>query len=164
MAAVVALAVCLAGPAAYSVATAMTPHRGVIPNAGPSGTGEFGLGRFFEPADPSPAMVAALRADAARYTWTAAAIGSVNAAGYQLASATPVMAIGGFNGTDPAPTLVQFQQLVADRRIHYFVDTPMRGPIHPKAGSNRQAADITAWVTSHFTARTIGGVTVYELS
>ena len=34
---------------------------------------------------------------------------------------TPVMAVGGFNGTDPAPTLAQFQALVAARKIHYFV-------------------------------------------
>ena len=31
------------------------------------------------------------------------------------------MAVGGFNGTDPAPTLEQFQALVAAKKIHYFV-------------------------------------------
>ena len=55
------------------------------------------------------------------YTWAAAAMGSNNAAGYQLASGAPVMAIGGFNGTDPAPTLEEFQRYVADRKIHYFI-------------------------------------------
>ena len=33
----------------------------------------------------------------------------------------PIMAIGGFNGTDPAPTLAQFEQYVAQGRIHYFL-------------------------------------------
>ena len=46
---------------------------------------------------------------------------SNNAAGYQLASGEPVMAIGGFNGTDPAPTLAQFEQYVAAGKIHYFI-------------------------------------------
>ena len=46
------------------------------------------------------------------YRWTAAAIGANNAAGYQLASGKAVMAIGGFNGTDPTPTLAQFEQYV----------------------------------------------------
>ena len=46
---------------------------------------------------------------------------SNNAAGYQLASDEPVMAIGGFNGTDPAPTLAQFEQYVAEGKIHYFI-------------------------------------------
>ncbi len=61
------------------------------------------------------------RADADDYTWAAAVVGSNNAAGYQLASGAPVMAIGGFNGTDPSPTLEEFQRYVADRQIHYFI-------------------------------------------
>ena len=51
----------------------------------------------------------------------AAAVGSQNASGYQLATGDPVMAIGGFNGSDPSPTLAQFQQYVADGKIHYFI-------------------------------------------
>ena len=31
------------------------------------------------------------------------------------------MAIGGFNGTDPAPTLAQFEKYVAEGKIHYFI-------------------------------------------
>ena len=31
------------------------------------------------------------------------------------------MAIGGFNGSDPSPTLAQFKQYVADGEIHYFI-------------------------------------------
>ena len=31
------------------------------------------------------------------------------------------MAIGGFNGSDPSPTLAQFQEYVADGEIHYFI-------------------------------------------
>ena len=31
------------------------------------------------------------------------------------------MPIGGFNGSDPSPTLAQFQQYVADGRIHWFI-------------------------------------------
>ena len=58
----------------------------------------------------------------------AAAVGSNNAAGYQLATGAPVMAVGGFNGTDPAPTLAQFQADVADGRIHYFVGGTMMRP------------------------------------
>ncbi len=46
---------------------------------------------------------------------------SNSAAGYQLASDEPVMAIGGFNGTDPAPTLAQFEKYVAEGKIHYFI-------------------------------------------
>jgi len=154
----------LAVPAASSVATAMTPHHGVIPSSDPWGTTGVNFGNFLDSPDPSPALVAALRADADRYTWTAAATGSSNAAGYQLASRTPVMAVGGFNGTDPAPTLDQFQQLVSNDRIHYFIGGTMRGPMHAAASGSRQSSDIAAWVAAHFPARTIDGVTVYDLT
>ena len=163
-AAVLAVGACLAVPAASSVATAMTPHHGVIPSSDPWGRTAVNFGNFLDSPDPSPALVAALRADADRYTWTAAATGSSNAAGYQLASRTPVMAVGGFNGTDPAPTLEQFQQLVSDHKIHYFIGGTMRGPMHAATSGSRQSSDIAAWVAAHFPARTIDGVTVYDLT
>ena len=72
-------------------------------------------------AHPGSWPVCDVAAGAEHYTWAAAALGSNNAAGYQLASGAPVMAIGGFNGTDPAPTLREFQRFVADRKIHYFI-------------------------------------------
>ncbi len=164
--AVLALSACLAGPAAYSVATAMTPHTGAIPNAGPSGPPHGGFGGFgglLDSPNPPPALVAALRTDADRYTWTAAAVGSINAAGYQLASGTPAMAVGGFNGTDPAPRLDQFQQLVKENKIHYFVGGKMRWPMRSRSGGSRESTDIAAWVAARFPARSIGGFTVYEL-
>ena len=37
------------------------------------------------------------------------------------AAAQPVMAVGGFNGTDPSPTLEEFKRYVADGQIHYFI-------------------------------------------
>ena len=46
---------------------------------------------------PSQAVTDALLADADQFTWVAAAVGANSAAGYQLATERPVMAIGGFN-------------------------------------------------------------------
>ena len=66
-------------------------------------------------------MTATLKANSGRYTWVAATIGSNEASGYQLATGDPVMAIGGFNGTDPAPTLAQFETDVQEGKIHYFI-------------------------------------------
>ena len=78
------------------------------------------MGGLLDASTPSTEVVSALSADADSYTWVAAAIGSQNAAGLQLGTELPVMAIGGFNGSDPSPTLEQFQQYVADGEIHYF--------------------------------------------
>ena len=76
---------------------------------------------FLSASQSNPALTKALQADAGRYAWAAATVNSNNAAGYQLASGEPVMAIGGFNGTDPAPTLAQFERYVAAGKIHYFI-------------------------------------------
>jgi 4-amino-4-deoxy-L-arabinose transferase-like glycosyltransferase len=244
----------LAGPAAYSIATAATPHSGSIPSAGPSvasgfgpggarpsqfggsppggrgafggfgalgggpggsttgGTSPFGgfgapfgqsnggapstgglpgfrggggtttggaphggAGGLLDASTPSSALVAALKADDARYTWVAATVGANSAAGYQLSTGRPVMAIGGFNGTDPSPTLAQFEAWVAAGRIHYFIAAGglgagargtggLGGGAPGGLGGSGTAAQITTWVEDHFTATTVGGETVYDLS
>ena len=82
-----------------------------------------GVGGLLNSSTPSAAITSALRSNASRYTWVAALVGSNEAAGYQLAAGEPVMAIGGFNGTDPAPTLAQFEKYVKDKKIHYFIAT-----------------------------------------
>jgi hypothetical protein len=118
--------------------------------------------------------VALLGAHATKYTWVAATTGANSAAGYQLATGDPVMAIGGFNGTDPAPTLSQFEQYVAAGRIHYYIGGGGGfggggfggGGFGGGLGSSGTsvAAEISSWVSSHFTARTVDGVTVYDLT
>ena len=85
------------------------------------GAGAGGGGGFLNASQSNPALTKLLQADAGRYTWAAATVNSNNAAGYQLASGEPIMAIGGFNGTDPAPTLAQFEKYVAEGKIHYFI-------------------------------------------
>ena len=82
--------------------------------------------------------------------------------GYQLATDASVMPIGGFNGSDPSPTLAQFRQLVADGRIHYFISGGFGGG-GPGGGSGT-ASEISSWVTSSFTSTTVGGVTLYDLT
>src|SRR5260370_13801640 len=80
------------------------------------------------------------------------------------------MAIGGFNGTDPAPTLAEFQKLVAEGRIHYFIEGGGfggrgAGPGGPGgASASSTSSQIAAWVQSHFTSESIGGTTLYDLT
>src|SRR5262249_29778679 len=110
-------------------------------------------------------MAATLNDNASDYTWIAAAVGSNSAAAYQLATDNPVMAVGGFNGTDPAPTLAQFKEYVAQHKIHYFIGgAGMGGMRGTDSGGSQEATDIAEWVAATFTARTIDGVTVYDLS
>ncbi len=153
-----ALVTALAAPAAYAVETATTPHTGSIPSAGPSGSG--GL---LDGSEPSDDLVALLSQDAQSYRWAAATVGANSAAGYQLATGLSVMPVGGFNGTDPSPTLEQFRAYVAGGEIHYFVAGGQLGSGGQNGGS-QEAGEIAAWVAETFTAQTVGGVTVYDLS
>jgi 4-amino-4-deoxy-L-arabinose transferase-like glycosyltransferase len=161
-----ALAVLLAvgaAPAAYAVETAVTPHEGSVPTAGPSsgrglgGPGGAGGGmRMGGGGSAAEADVVALL-QAAGTKWSAATMGAQSSATLSLASDTTVMGIGGFSGSDPAPTLEQFQALVAAGQVHYFV-TGGGG-----FGGHGNSA-ITTWVQEHFTPMTVGGQTVYDLT
>ncbi|WP_339347410.1 hypothetical protein [Bifidobacterium apis] len=108
----------------------------------------------------SSKIVAKLEKSSDSYRWAAATTGSQQAAGYQLASQKPVMAIGGFNGSDPYPSLEQFKQYVKDGQIHYYIAGEMGG--HQMGGSDT-ATQISQWVAKHYTATTVDGVTVYDL-
>ena len=120
-----------------------------------------GMGGLLGATEPSTGVVAALRQNASSYTWVAASVGSNNAAGYQLATGDPVMAIGGFNGSDPSPTLAQFQAYVAAGKVHWFIG----GGVGMRSdGGSSASATIAAWVTANFTAQTVGGVTLYDLT
>jgi hypothetical protein len=79
------------------------------------------------------------------------------------------MAIGGFRGTDPAPSLAQFEKLVSEHKIHYYVAGGGRGGpggfggAGGRGGGSTDAAQISTWVQAHFKAETVGGMTVYNL-
>ena len=174
--AALAVVACLAAPTAYTLATVATPHSGAIPSVGPSrGGGSFlpglggpgGPGGFLDIPKTGPALTALLAEGTHGHRWTAAVVGSTNAAGYQLAAGAPVMAVGGFNGTDPAPTLAEFQHDVADGSIHYFIKGhSMFGMMSGRGdhGGSREAADIGDWVEAHYAATTVDGVAVYDLT
>jgi 4-amino-4-deoxy-L-arabinose transferase-like glycosyltransferase len=195
-----ALLVSLAGPTAYAVETAATPHTGSIPSAGPAATGGFGggpggggaptgvrpttqqgtqqgtgapttggpgaggAGGLLNGSEPTAAITELLQADADQYTWVAAAVGSNSASGYQLASEEPVLAIGGFNGSDPSPTLAEFQALVAAGDIHYFIASGGGGFGGNQMGGSSDSSEIASWVEANLTATTVDGTTLYDLT
>ncbi|MGH3214825.1 MAG: glycosyltransferase family 39 protein [Trebonia sp.] len=183
-----ALVAGLAGPLAYSLDTVNHTYTGAIPSAGPTVTGAFGVpgggqggfGGFGRGGFPrggtgagggfggglsgntqvSSALIKLLEQDASKYKWIAATEGSQEAAPIELATGgDAVMAIGGFNGSDPTPTLAQFQAMVAKGEIHYYVG---RGSSSFGGGTGSSA--IASWVAAHYTAQTVGGTTVYDLT
>ncbi|MFD5880418.1 ArnT family glycosyltransferase [Streptomyces yangpuensis] len=147
---------------------------GGMTGGGPGGGG--GAGGLLNGARVSSEAEAALTAGADSYTWAAAAIGSQNAASYQLASGVPVMPVGGFNGSDPSPTLEQFKEYVRDGRIHWFIgqggttaagaeaDGGRRGGGGPAGPGGGTSTEIENWVKATFKESTVGGATFYDLT
>ncbi|MEV7682350.1 glycosyltransferase family 39 protein [Streptomyces sp. NPDC088341] len=133
-------------------------QRSAIPEGFGGGAGGRGGGMagLLNGQNVSSEVEAALSRNASAYTWVAATIGSQNAASYQLATEKPVMAIGGFNGSDPSPTLAQFKQYVTDGKIHYFLS----GGGGPGGGDSA----VTAWVEATFKEVTVDGTTLYDLT
>lgn len=136
-----------------------TAGGGAAPGGGMGGQG--GPGGLLDAATPSAELQALLLQDADSYTWVAAAVGAQTAAGYQLATGYPVMSLGGFNGSDPWPTLEVFQQYVASGQVHWFIGG---GGFGGQNGGSSATSEIAAWVQENFTAETVGGLTVYDLT
>jgi hypothetical protein len=150
----------LAGPAAYAVSTIGAPHTGGGPTVGPADDSK-GFGGWGQQQD-DPQLDAMLTASHTR--WSAAVSGSSSAVGLELASQTSVMAIGGFSGRDPVPTLTQFQADAASHQVRYFlVRQKNRGGGFGGPGG-RGHTDITDWVTKTFAATSTGTMTVYDLT
>lgn len=210
-----ALVTALAAPLAYDLTTAEKAHAGAIPLAGPvthsmffavradaAATGKHGhrhvrpwllsvmhaMGNAVAVPRSAHPITRLLRAGAAHYAWAAAVVRADAAASLQLASRVPVMAVGGYNGTDPSPTLAQFTTAVAQDRIHWFVGSALVGQRHSAhqvryvtalrhegvpvflgpgglaSGGSQTALRITAWVAAHFRARAVDGLTMYDLA
>lgn len=136
---------------------------GTMPGQTGTGTrpGGAGGGGLLNSSTVSDEMKALLEQDASSYRWVAAAVGSNSASGYQLATEEPVMPIGGFNGSDPSPTLEQFQAYVQNGDIHYFIGGGMGMRAN---GGSSASSEISTWVEANFASQTVDGVTVYDLS
>lgn len=154
--AVVAAAVVLTigvSTAAYGVETASVAHSGSIPASGPTSSA---MGGFGGDPDSSSSAIGTLLARTTT-KWAAATTGSQSAASLELASGKAVIGIGGWSGSDPAPTLAEFKAYVAAGEVKYYIEGGRGGG--PGGGSS----EITEWVTANFTATTVDGQTVYDL-
>ncbi|MFJ8931902.1 glycosyltransferase family 39 protein [Streptomyces sp. NPDC102364] len=142
--------------------TGKNSKQGGMPGGGTRGGKAGGMGGLLNGAQVSTKAKKLLQKNADDYTWAAATIGSQNQSSYQLATGDPVMAIGGFNGTDPSPTLAQFKQYVEDGKIHYFIGSGSGGGMG--SSSSGSASKITKWVEANFKKVTVGSSTFYDLT
>ncbi|HSZ15084.1 MAG TPA: glycosyltransferase family 39 protein [Solirubrobacteraceae bacterium] len=135
----------LGGPAAYSIATVSFGRTGASPTAGP---------RSLTPVwdrDPAlahgafdPALVAYLERHRGGARYVVAAASSDFAAPIGLQTRMPVVTLGGFNGSEPAPTAAQLARLVRSGALRYVL---LAIPPGSTAARERES-----WVASSCTA------------
>ena len=161
LAIITAIAACTLAPTVYTLATVNVAHTGSIPTAGPSSTAMQGSNNEKSQADSQ--LVQYLLEHQYGATWLVAVASANESAAIQLTSGQPVMAVGGFNGSDTPLTLDQFKQLVKAGKLRYYaISSHGRGGGGPGGGNN----EIAAWVKQTGTVINYGGsdVTLYELS
>jgi hypothetical protein len=122
-------------------------------DAGPRASGGPGGGTA------SAELIALLKSSGTK--WSAIVSGATSAADLELATDTSVIALGGFSGGDPYPTLAQFQQMVDRGEIGYFISGGGMGGMGGGPGGN---SEVATWVAANYAAETIGNSTVYKLA
>lgn len=160
LAIITSVAACMTAPVAYTLSTINVTHTGSIPTAGPSSTAMQGSNNEKSQADS--ALVQYLLQNQNGATWLVAVDSANESAAIQLTSGQPVMAIGGFNGSDTPLTLEQFKQLVADGKLKYYAASSHGHGGGPNGGNS----EITNWIKKNGKVVNYGGsdVTLYELS
>lgn len=154
-------AACLLGPAAYSIATVRIAHNGSIPTAGPTSTAMSGSSN--ENATAESTLVQYLLKHQGSATWVVAVDSANSSAGIQIATGQPVMALGGFSGSDAVLTLDQFKQLVREGKVQYYATSGSGGM---SGGPGGGSSEITTWIKANATVVNYGGtsMTLYKLS
>jgi 4-amino-4-deoxy-L-arabinose transferase-like glycosyltransferase len=162
---VATLLACLSGPLAYDIGTASNPTPSTDPYASLVGMGQAAGGAQGVLGCTSAPVASEVSRGSGGSRWAAAVVGAAPAAGYQLATGRPVMAIGGWSGTDPVPDLSVFQGYVARGEVRLFISAgPCGGLVFGRLYEGSDASAVTRWVSRSFRARPFHGLVVYDLS
>jgi 4-amino-4-deoxy-L-arabinose transferase-like glycosyltransferase len=185
VAAVAASVAVLAGPTAYSLATVGNAYSGGSFTAGPAsasvggraGPGAGGMARGMSlpgggrpggggpgvgggapnvaPMKLSSQAIAYLEANQGSTKYLVAGDGSMTTAPLIIETGRAVMTIGGFNGSDPTPTVSELAAMVDKGELKYVLVSASGGG-GPGGAGNQQA--INRWVRAHATA--VGGLSI----
>jgi len=126
------------------------PGSGTAGRAG-AALGGAGLGRTGggQGLTVNSKLVSFLEAHQGTAEYLVAVENSQTAAPYILDTGKPVIAMGGFTGTDPAPTLAQFEALVKAGKVHFaYLGGAGGGGM---GGSSSTLSSIQRWLTKHAT-------------
>ncbi|NUP01695.1 MAG: glycosyl transferase family 39 [Nonomuraea sp.] len=115
--------------------------------AGDQPTGRTARGGGFGGGGPgggiADTMVEYLVANKGKATWLVAVSSAQQASSIILPTRQPVIAMGGFTGSDPAMTVPRLQRLTSSGRLRYVLTGGDRG------GPGRGDTEVTTWVTTN---------------
>jgi hypothetical protein len=112
---------------------------------GPGGGGPGGMG-----GEVSSQLIAYLEKNRGGATWLLAVPSAQSASSIILQTGQPVIAMGGFTGSDPAMTVQKLQAYVKAGKLHYVM-TGGGGPGGGGPGGGGSSA-VTSWVAKNCTA------------
>ncbi|WP_056949582.1 glycosyltransferase family 39 protein [Lentilactobacillus kisonensis] len=134
----------LIAPAWWSLTPTIAAESAMIPTAGPSlltsNQNGSGMGGGMGNSQVNSKMLSYLKKNQGIAKYLFATSDSTTAAPYIIKTGKAVMAMGGFNGTDPAITLKEFKQLVRTGQLKYYYDSG-------KSGNSA----IVNWIKKHAT-------------
>ncbi|MEV4170936.1 hypothetical protein [Nonomuraea sp. NPDC049709] len=116
------------------------------PGGGRSGfTGRGGPGPGGGVSDSTAEYLVASQGNA---TWLVAVNSAQQASGLILSTHKPVIAMGGFTGSDPAMTVARLRSLVSSGQLRFV----MSGTSGSGGGPGRGNTEVSSWVQEHCTA------------
>ncbi|MCU0504682.1 MAG: glycosyltransferase family 39 protein [Chloroflexi bacterium] len=118
---------------------------GAMGAPGPMGApgAQGGQGAFSDTA-----LVEYLLASRGTEAWIVAVTSANTAAPIQLATGAPVMAMGGFSGSDPAPTLAELQGYIASGELRFVIVGAWAGPGARGGPGVSTSSERDTWVTT----------------
>jgi 4-amino-4-deoxy-L-arabinose transferase-like glycosyltransferase len=147
----VALIALLVTPAVWALSTALTRGNVMFPSASPSVLGQSDddtgprLRGDAGAATADPKLIAFLTANRRDERYLLATLNARQAAPIIVRTGEPVMAIGGFMGSDPILTLEQFARLAGGRQVRFVMIGGLGGFGRPPGAEGPQRA-LVDWV------------------
>jgi 4-amino-4-deoxy-L-arabinose transferase-like glycosyltransferase len=134
------------------------------PTSGQQATGLPGDGGGLGGNSSDTALLNYLVANRGSATWIVAADSAQEAGSIELATGLPVMAMGGFTGSDPAPTLAQLEGYVASSKLRFVLESGGTGGGLGGGGLGSDTSSARdSWVTSTCKLVSYGGsATLYD--
>ncbi|MEV1247127.1 glycosyltransferase family 39 protein [Nonomuraea sp. NPDC049750] len=117
---------------------------------GQGADGRFGrMGGFGGGGGVSSSMISYLEANQGNAEWLVAVSSAMQASSIILSTGKPVMAMGGFTGSDPAMNVTRLKELVASGKLRYVLASG-----DDRGGPGRGNNEVTTWVQANCKAVT----------